>query len=102
MIFFNGVARAFYGPATFVIYTQSVPKEIYTNAATWSSSTWQIASILGPAAGGLIYGYLGISVTFAVILVFLADIVGAWFTCSDPIRPYLCRRKASGKAFQRG
>jgi MFS family permease len=72
MIFFNGVARAFYGPATFVIYTQSVPKEIYTNAATWSSSTWQIASILGPAAGGLIYGYLGISVTFAVILVFLA------------------------------
>ena len=72
MIFFNGVARAFYGPATFVIYTQSVPKEIYTNAATWSSSTWQIASILGPAAGGLIYGYLGISVTFAVILIFLA------------------------------
>jgi MFS family permease len=72
MIFFNGVARAFYGPATFVIYTQSVPKEIYTNAATWSSSTWQIASILGPAAGGLIYGYLGITVTFAVILVFLA------------------------------
>ncbi|MBD1364767.1 MFS transporter [Mucilaginibacter sp. ZT4R22] len=72
MIFFNGVARAFYGPATFVIYTQSVPKEIYTNSATWSSSTWQIASILGPAAGGLIYGYLGISVTFAVILVFLA------------------------------
>ncbi|MEO7211616.1 MFS transporter [Mucilaginibacter sp.] len=72
MIFFNGVARAFYGPATFVIYTQSVPKEIYTNAATWSSSTWQIASILGPAAGGLIYGFLGISVTFAVILVFLA------------------------------
>jgi MFS family permease len=72
MIFFNGVARAFYGPATFVIYTQSVPKEIYPNAATWSSSAWQIASILGPAAGGLIYGYLGITVTFVVILCFLA------------------------------
>jgi hypothetical protein len=53
MIFCNGVARAFYGPATFVIYTQSVPKEIYPNASTWSSSSWQIASILGPAAGGL-------------------------------------------------
>ncbi|MBD1392895.1 MFS transporter [Mucilaginibacter glaciei] len=72
MIFANGVARAFYGPATFVIYTQSVPKEIYPNASTWSSSSWQIASIIGPAAGGLIYGFFGITVTFAVILFFLA------------------------------
>jgi MFS family permease len=71
MIFANGVARAFYGPATFVIYTQSVPKEIYPNASTWSSSSWQIASILGPAAGGLIYGFYGITVTFIVILAFL-------------------------------
>ncbi len=72
MIFANGVARAFYGPATFVIYTQSVPKEIYPNASTWSSSSWQIASIIGPAAGGLIYGFFGITVTFVVILIFLA------------------------------
>jgi MFS family permease len=72
MIFANGVARAFYGPATFVIYTQSIPKEIYPNASTWSSSSWQIASILGPAAGGLIYGFFGITVTFIVILAFLA------------------------------
>ena len=71
MIFANGVARAFYGPATFVIYTQSVPKEIYPNASTWSSSSWQIASILGPAAGGLIYGFYGITATFIVILFFL-------------------------------
>ncbi|TSD63018.1 MFS transporter [Inquilinus sp. KBS0705] len=71
MIFCNGIARAFYGPATFVIYTQSVPKEIYPNASTWSSSSWQIASILGPAAGGLIYGFFGITVTFLVILFFL-------------------------------
>jgi MFS family permease len=71
MIFANGVARAFYGPATFVIYTQSVPKEIYPNASTWSSSSWQIASILGPAAGGLIYGFFGITITFGVILFFL-------------------------------
>jgi MFS family permease len=71
MIFANGLARAFYGPATFVIYTQSVPKEVYPNASTWSSSSWQIASILGPAAGGLIYGFYGITVTFIVILAFL-------------------------------
>ncbi len=79
MIFFNGLARAFYGPATFTVYAHSIPKEIYPNGSTWSSSSWQIASILGPAAGGLIYGFggklipgtAGITVTFIVIISFL-------------------------------
>jgi len=71
MIFLNGLARAFYGPATFTIYAHSIPKEIYPNGSTWSSSSWQIASILGPAAGGLIYGFYGITATFSVILCFL-------------------------------
>jgi MFS family permease len=72
MIFLNGLARAFYGPATFTVYANSVPKEIYPNASSWSSSTWQIASILGPAAGGLIYGFIGITAAFGVILIFLS------------------------------
>jgi MFS family permease len=71
MIFLNGLARAFYGPATFTIYAQSIPKEFYPNGSTWSSSSWQIASILGPAAGGLIYGFYGITIAFSVIIVIL-------------------------------
>jgi len=71
MIFLNGLARAFYGPATFTIYAHSIPKEIYPNGSTWSSSSWQIASILGPAAGGLVYGFYGITAAFSVILIFL-------------------------------
>ena len=72
MVFLNGLARAFYGPATFTIYAHSIPKEIYPNGSTWSSSSWQIASILGPAAGGLIYGFYGITIAFGVIIFFLA------------------------------
>jgi MFS family permease len=78
MIFCNGVARAFFGPATFTVYAHSIPKELYPNGSTWSSSSWQIASILGPAAGGLIYGFAekfigisGITATFYVILFFI-------------------------------
>src|SRR6201985_68782 len=79
MIFCNGVARAFLGPATFTVYANSIPKEVYPNGSTWSSSSWQIASILGPAAGGLIYGFAekllpgvsGISATFIVIIAML-------------------------------
>ena len=72
MIFLNGLARAFYGPATFTpFYANSMPQEIYPNGSTWSSSSWQIASILGPATGGLIYGFYGITAAFEVILIFL-------------------------------
>lgn len=72
MIFCNGVARAFFGPAIFTVYANSVPREIYPNASTWSSTSWQIASILGPLAGGFIYAFGGgITGNFLVILIFL-------------------------------
>jgi MFS family permease len=76
MIFLNGLARAFYGPATFTIYAHSIPKELYPNGSTWSSSSWQIASILGPAAGGLIYGFYGITAAFSIILISLVLSMG--------------------------
>jgi len=72
MIFCNGVARAFYGPATFTVYAHSIPREVYPNGATWSSQGWQIASILGPFTGGFIYAFAGgITGNFIVILAFL-------------------------------
>jgi MFS family permease len=72
MIFCNGVARAFFGPAIFTVYANSIPREIYPNASTWSSTSWQIASILGPLAGGFIYAFGGgITGNFMVILFFL-------------------------------
>ena len=79
MIFCNGLARAFYGPATFTIYAQSIPKELYPNGSTWSSSSWQVASILGPLTGGFIYGFAhhiipglsGITATFGLTLIFI-------------------------------
>jgi MFS family permease len=71
MIFLNGLARAFYGPATFTIYAHSIPKELFPNGSTWNSSAWQAAAILGPAAGGLIYGFYGITAAFIVVIVFL-------------------------------
>jgi len=71
MVFCNGIARAFYGPAAFSVLAHSVPKELYPNSSTWSSSGFQIASIIGPAAGGLIYGFYGITAAYTVILIFL-------------------------------
>lgn len=71
MVFCNGVARAFYGPSAFTVMANCVPKEIYPNSSSWNSSSWQIASILGPLVGGLVYGFYGITAVYSIILAFL-------------------------------
>jgi len=58
LVFF-GVARAFAGPAAQSLLPMLVPAEDLTNAITWSTSIWEIASIAGPAVGGLVYGAAG-------------------------------------------
>ena len=50
------IARAFFGPASQSLVVHLVPKHDFANAIGWNSSAWQIASIVGPMAGGLLYG----------------------------------------------
>jgi MFS family permease len=49
-----GVARAFLGPASSSLVVALVPTRDFANAVTWNSSAWQAATIVGPAAGGLL------------------------------------------------
>ncbi len=57
-LFGIGVARAFYQPAASTLLPQTVPPEIFTSAATWNSTAWQLASIIGPAFAGLLIAIL--------------------------------------------
>ena len=49
------VGRVFVGPATSAIPANIVPAELLPRAVAMSSIAWQSASVLGPAAGGLLY-----------------------------------------------
>lgn len=51
----HGVARVFSGPAMSAIAPNIVPPAILPRAIAMSSIAWQSASVIGPAAGGLIY-----------------------------------------------
>lgn len=51
-----GIARAFLGPAVQSLVANLVPREAFSNAVTWNSSSFQIATICGPVLGGLLYG----------------------------------------------
>jgi MFS family permease len=57
VIFVSGIARSFLQPARSALGAELVPRELYPNAVTWRSSAWQLAEVVGPAIGGLVYGF---------------------------------------------
>lgn len=68
-VFFGGLLRAFFGPTIFSLIALIVPKKAYPNAATWSSSTWQMASILGPAVAGFTINWIGVHWSLCIVFV---------------------------------
>jgi MFS family permease len=65
-----GIARAFFGPAAASLVANLVPEKDFANAVSWNSSAWQIASIVGPVAGGLLYGVSAMA-AYGIAFVFL-------------------------------
>ncbi len=65
-----GVARAFLGPSSASLVVNLVPSEDFANAVSWNASAWQVATIVGPVAGGLLYGVSHIA-AYGVATVFL-------------------------------
>ncbi|MEX0273387.1 MAG: MFS transporter [Flavobacteriaceae bacterium] len=70
LVFLGGLVRAFIGPTIFSLIALIVPKKIYPNAATWSSSTWQVASVVGPAFAGFSIGWIGVHWSLCIIFGF--------------------------------
>jgi len=66
-----GTARAFYGPASQSLVVNLVPEHDFANAVAWNASSWQVASIVGPVAGGLLYG-VGANVAYSTAVVLFA------------------------------
>lgn len=67
-IFLTGLSRGILMPAHTALIGQLVDKKDYANAATWSSANWQIGAVMGPALGGLIYGFSTITVAYSSII----------------------------------
>jgi MFS family permease len=66
-IFLTGLARGIISPAQVALMGQLVPRNLYANAATWNSANWQVAAVMGPAIGGMIYGFLGIIPAYSIV-----------------------------------
>jgi MFS family permease len=69
-IFLSGLARGVLSPAQVALMGQLIPRNLYANAATWNSANWQVAAVMGPAIGGMIYGFFGIVPAYSLVLGF--------------------------------
>jgi MFS family permease len=70
----TGVAKAFLKPASDALMWQLIPVSAFTNAATWNSSSFQLASVIGPALGGFGIALLG-SATGVYVLAAIAALL---------------------------
>ena len=57
VLLLNGTVRAFNGPAGQAFLPLLVPEKDFPKAVAWNSSIFQAATIAGPVAGGLLYGW---------------------------------------------
>lgn len=64
-----GFAKGFYSPAASSLKPFLVPRAIYHNSSTWSSSFSQAGAIIGPAAAGFLYAYMGLMHTLLIVIV---------------------------------
>lgn len=54
-----GAARSFLLPARNALAAEVIPRPLYASAVAWRTGIWQIAAVVGPALGGLLYGLVG-------------------------------------------
>jgi MFS family permease len=79
-----GAAMTFNTPAATTLPASILPEEAFENAATWSSSSWQLATVIGPAAAGAIIATMN-SATFVYTLNALASL--AFVLLLIPVKP---------------
>lgn len=78
-----GISRAFFAPAAQSLAPNLVPRDDLPNAIAWNSTSWQAASILGPVAGGLLYG-LGAITPYVVSVGFFLTATAMIFMVPKP------------------
>ena len=83
-----GIARAFVNPAASSLVTNLVPTEHLANAVAWNSSAWQIAVILGPVSGGLLYGISPLAAYGVAFVMLSAGTILALFIPKPPKRSH--------------
>lgn len=92
LLFLNGTGRALLGPSKSALLPEIAPPGAFESAVAWNSGTWQLASVLGPAAGGVL---LALSRSPGLVYLGHAVLAASFFILLFGVHPRSTRRAAS-------
>jgi MFS family permease len=102
LAFLLGTANAFDAPARQSFVVDMVPKEELTNAIALNSSVFNLGTIVGPSAAGLIYAWLGPAWCFTINGISFLGVIGALLLMNVPPRLVTAQRKSPFTDLQEG
>ena len=89
-----GAARSFLLPARNALGADLVPRPLFPRAVAWRTGIWQVAAVSGPALGGVFYGWLGPTASYAIAAALMATSLGTVALIGAPPRaPTAARRE---------
>jgi MFS family permease len=97
-----GIANAFDAPARLALVPELVGREDLTNAIALNGTMFNLATIIGPAAGGVVYALFGPGWCFTINGVTFLAVIVALLLMSLPRRPTFVRRPSPLVEIQEG
>ena len=102
VIFLSGIARSFTRPSVTALGAEIIPRELYSNAVAWRTSTWHFAAILGPALGGLLYGFAGPRTAYVVVAICFSFALLSLLAIQHRARPVAADDMPIGESLRAG
>lgn len=82
----GAIGQALGGPSRAALLPQIVPAEHFSNAMTWSTTIFHVASMAGPAVGGILVGY-DTSATTAFVVAAVCRVLSVVAILGIAVRP---------------
>jgi MFS family permease len=95
----TGFARSFYSPSFQALLPRLVPKSILNRAIAAGTSATKLASIAGPAVGGLLFGFAGKNLAYGLGTTFFLVALGAVLGMDYDHGPYRRKTKRTEASF---
>jgi MFS family permease len=102
VIFVSGLARSFLQPARQALGAELIDRSLYANAVAWRSSTWQSAAVVGPALGGLIYGFGSARLAYIIDAIMMTIALSLFYAIDYKARISVGQVESIGDSLQSG
>ena len=90
----SGLARAFFGPTFSAMFALVLPREQYARALGFATSVFQLGLVLGPALGGILIGWAGKPIAYAIAAGFCLLAAIALLTVKVKMPPKIDRHES--------